>query len=293
MVKRLLLGFVWGILLVVAINPTELPSNPELCGTPPLSALRSHLVKEGETLTAIAQQYNLTPATLKGLNPTVRSGQVKVGETLKIPPFDGIAHRFANDETYRTLADKYKLRSDVLFEKNACQLKPEVVFVPGAVWKPEPQDIKTAINTPPANPTIINTGGYPLPYAVPVTSGYGWRIHPITGENAFHGGIDLGAPMGTPVLATLGGTIAYASAAGTYGNLVEINHGNGLTTRYAHLSVITSRVGQQVVQGQQVGLVGSTGRSTGPHLHFETLVPTDQGWSTIDPAPFLSRVAMR
>ncbi|MFN3927502.1 MAG: LysM peptidoglycan-binding domain-containing M23 family metallopeptidase [Pseudanabaenaceae cyanobacterium] len=283
MLKRLVLLFLCGLLLAGAINPPA----PELCGTPPLSALQNHVVKVGETLETIAKQYNLTPATLMGLNPSVRSGKVQVGATLKIPPFDGVMHRFANDETYTSVAEKYRIRPDVLFEKNGCQVKPEAVFVPGAVWKLDP----VAINLPPSSPTIISTAGYPLPFVVPVSSGYGWRLHPIRGVMAFHAGIDLGAPMGTPVLSSLAGTVVYAGMAGAYGNLVEINHSDRLITRYAHLSAVGVRVGQTVVQGQTIGLVGSTGLSTGPHLHFETLLPSPQGWTTVDPAIYLSRVA--
>lgn len=286
MLKRWFLLFLCGILLSAATHPPE----TELCGVPPLQAMRSHVVKQGETLSSIAQTYNLTEATLKGLNPSVRTGQVQVGETLQIPPFDGVLHRFGNDETYRSVAEKYKVRPDVLFEQNACQVKPEAVLVPGAVWRDSPPT--TALAVPP-NPMVIHTGGYPLPFVVPVTSGYGWRLHPIRGVTAFHAGIDLGAPMGTPVLASMTGRVVYAGMAGSYGNLVEINHHDRWVTRYAHLSRIGVQVGQQVVQGQQVGMVGSTGLSTGPHLHFELLIPSAQGWMTIDPAAYLHRSAMR
>jgi murein DD-endopeptidase MepM/ murein hydrolase activator NlpD len=136
----------------------------------------------------------------------------------------------------------------------------------------------------------MQTGGYPLPYPVPVTSNYGWRGNPVTGDWAFHSGIDLGAPMGTPVLAAKTGRVEFAAWAGGYGNFVEIIH-SAFGTRYAHLSEIYVHPGQQVLKGQQIGRVGSTGRSTGPHLHFEVIVPSTQGWSTLDPASYLIRLA--
>ncbi len=281
---KFILYVLCGLLLASATNPPE----SELCGKPPLQNLRLHQVQAGETLTSIAQKYELKPSTIKGLNPSTRSGQVRVGETLKIPPFDGLVHRLANEDTYRSIAQKYQLRADVLFERNGCQVKPEVVFVPGAEWQAEP-----TAKIMPAPSTIIDAAGYPLPYPVPVTSGYGWRLHPITGEMSFHAGIDLGAPMGTPVLATSAGRVDYAAMAGAYGNLVEIHHGNNQATRYAHLSAINVSVGQTVSKGQRIGLVGSTGRSTGPHLHYEILLASPQGWVTTNPAPYLSKVALQ
>jgi murein DD-endopeptidase MepM/ murein hydrolase activator NlpD len=239
-------------------------------------------------LSSIAQKYSLQPSTIKGLNPSTRGGQVKVGETLQIPPFDGLVHRLANEDTYRSIAQKYQLRADVLFERNGCQVKPEVVFVPGAVWQAD-----RVAKILPDTPIIIDAGGYPLPFPVPVTSSYGWRVHPITGETAFHAGIDLGAPTGTPVLATSAGRVDYAAMAGTYGNLVEIHHSNNHATRYAHLSAIDVSVGQSVIKGQRIGLVGSTGRSTGPHLHYEILLASPQGWVTTNPAPYLGKVALQ
>jgi murein DD-endopeptidase MepM/ murein hydrolase activator NlpD len=281
---KFILLLLCGLLLASATNPPE----PELCGKPPLQNLHSHQVKAGETLESIARKYQLHPNTIMGLNPSTRSGQVRVGEMLKIPPFDGVVHRLADEDTYRSIAQKYRIRADVLFERNGCQVKPEVVYVPGVLWQAEPSLSPTT-----HNPTVVETGGYPLPFPVPVTSGYGWRIHPITGEMAFHGGIDLGAPAGTPVLATSAGKVDYAGMAGTYGNLVELRHGNHQATRYAHLSVIDVTLGQKVVKGQRIGLVGSTGRSTGPHLHYEILLASPHGWLTTDPAPYLERVALK
>lgn len=265
----------------------------DLCGKPTLDSLTKHQVKQGETLEAIAKQYNLKTATIMGLNPDVRGGTVRVGQTLSIPPLDGISYRFQDGENYTTVAKKYKVRADVLFERNGCQRSPKVVFVPGAVWQPDPVPVRpnTAIARGSGNAnTIFQTGGYPLPYTVPVTSNYGWRMNPVTGIWSFHAGIDLGASFGTPVLAAKTGVVEYAGWGGGYGNLIEIDHG-ATGTRYAHLEAIFVSPGQQVARGQQIGLVGSTGRSTGPHLHFEVMVPGDSGWVALDPAPYLNRIA--
>jgi murein DD-endopeptidase MepM/ murein hydrolase activator NlpD len=105
-----------------------------------------------------------------------------------------------------------------------------------------------------------------------VGSGFGMRTDPFTGEAAMHTGIDFAAPVGTPILAAAGGVVASAERHPEYGNVVKIDHGNGLSTLYAHTSKFVVKVGDIVRTGQQIALVGTTGRSTGPHLHFEVHV---------------------
>ena len=101
------------------------------------------------------------------------------------------------------------------------------------------------------------------------SSSFGYRIDPFTGRNAFHEGIDFPADPGTPIVAAASGRVVFAGEHPQYGKMVEIDHGNGLVTRYAHASRLNVKVGDPVVRGQCVATVGSTGRSTGPHLHFE------------------------
>lgn len=113
-----------------------------------------------------------------------------------------------------------------------------------------------------------------LPTTLPVSgqwnaSSFGWRIDPFTGERALHEGVDFAADPGTPVYAAAAGVVVSAERHLEYGNLVEIDHGNDLTTRYAHASKLLVKPGSLVRRGQQIALSGSTGRSTGPHLHFE------------------------
>ncbi|MBD3881503.1 M23 family metallopeptidase [Phormidium tenue FACHB-886] len=125
---------------------------------------------------------------------------------------------------------------------------------------------------------------FPLPIPAQLTSGFGWRIHPIRGDRRFHPGIDLGAPYGTPVLSALAGRVVEAGEMGGYGLAVIVEAASGQQQNlYAHLSTIAVKPGDQVQQGSVLGLVGSTGSSTGPHLHFETLLPTTEGWTAVDP----------
>ncbi|TCS36916.1 peptidase M23-like protein [Paucimonas lemoignei] len=127
-----------------------------------------------------------------------------------------------------------------------------------------------------------------LPTVKPVNASYnastfGWRLDPFTGRSTFHEGIDFAAPAGTPIVAAAGGVVIAAEYHHQYGNMVEIDHGNQLTTRYAHASRLHAQVGDIVKRGQHVADVGSTGRSTGAHLHFEVLVKGAQQ----DPHKFL------
>jgi murein DD-endopeptidase MepM/ murein hydrolase activator NlpD len=145
------------------------------------------------------------------------------------------------------------------------------------------------INTTRAQVERLNRTLALVPYRKPVigevefTSGFGVRSDPFLGRPAMHTGLDFRAASGDPVRATANGKVVSSGWAGGYGRMVEIDHGNGLSTRYGHLSEINVRVGDQIKIGQVIGAVGSTGRSTGPHLHYETRIDGD----AVDPQKFL------
>ncbi|MGH3666181.1 MAG: peptidoglycan DD-metalloendopeptidase family protein, partial [Egibacteraceae bacterium] len=124
-----------------------------------------------------------------------------------------------------------------------------------------------ALRAPP--PRAGGGGGLVRPVAGVITSGFGPRVHPVTGERRGHEGLDIAAASGTQVGAAGAGTVTHAGSAGGYGFLVTVDHGGGLSTRYGHLSRIGVTVGERLRVGQSLGAVGSTGLSTGPHLHFE------------------------
>lgn len=124
---------------------------------------------------------------------------------------------------------------------------------------------------------------FPLSIPAPITSLFGWRLHPITGEQRFHSGTDLAAPIGTPVLAAYAGQVALADFLGGYGLTVLLEHNKSTQqTLYAHLSEIFVKPGEWVSQGSVIGRVGNTGMSTGPHLHFEFHQQTPEGWVAQD-----------
>lgn len=129
---------------------------------------------------------------------------------------------------------------------------------------------------------------FPLSTPAMITSMFGWRIHPISGDHRFHYGTDLGAPMGTPVVAAYSGRVETAAFLRGYGLTVVLRHDNGTAqTLYAHLSEIFVQAGEELKQGEVLGRVGSTGNSTGPHLHFEYRKLTPEGWIAIDPGSML------
>jgi murein DD-endopeptidase MepM/ murein hydrolase activator NlpD len=129
------------------------------------------------------------------------------------------------------------------------------------------RDVGTGV--PPGWMPVEGLLKWPVPGVYTVTSGFGPRVDPVEGLDGFHAGMDIGAATGTPVVAVADGMVVVAGWAGGYGKAVFLQHAGGLETRYAHLSVFTVRRGQQVRAGDVIGYVGSTGKSTGPHLHFE------------------------
>jgi murein DD-endopeptidase MepM/ murein hydrolase activator NlpD len=139
-----------------------------------------------------------------------------------------------------------------------------------------------------ARMSLLERGVAGIPRYLPaslqyISSGFGYRSDPFTGEGAMHAGLDFKGPIGAPIYAAAKGVISFAGIKAGYGNCIEIDHGNGLLTRYAHMSAFRARVGDQVGPGSVVGAIGSTGRSTGPHLHFEVRINGE----AVNPRPFL------
>lgn len=156
-------------------------------------------------------------------------------------------------------------------------------------------EVSTDTSSQISPPAFMTIGGWlGLANAAPATglvtplagewgSGFGMRVDPFTGQDRMHQGVDVSAPEGTPIRAAADGVVSFAGNQGGFGNLVIVDHPNGLQTYYAHQSVIGVSVGEQVTAGMEIGTVGSTGRSTGPHLHFEVR----HNGEPVDPAPYL------
>jgi murein DD-endopeptidase MepM/ murein hydrolase activator NlpD len=238
-----------------------------------------HVVERGDTPNKVAELYGLEPPTLLWGNPELSNEAqlLRVGITLTILPTNGVLHTVIQSDTVELLAELYGVEPEAIigYTDNHLQQWPHrpvpdtQIFIPGGeksfeVWTYE------ANRTRPQATTSSYYDGPPL------GAGFGRFVSPIgpwritQGYWWAHRAIDFGAVSGTPVYASDGGTVIYAgwSTVG-YGNHIVLDHGNGFQTLYAHLSAIWVGSGQWVGQGTPIGAVGSTGNSSGPHLHFE------------------------
>jgi len=164
-----------------------------------------------------------------------------------------------------------------------------------ADWKALDRGVVNTVQTRtalPASPlsqgSILRPAGVSIPSRMPVesaslTSGYGMRVHPVLGGRRAHKGIDLAQPTGTPVYATADGVVSKAEWFSSYGLYISLEHGAEIQTRYGHLSRLNVAAGQQIRKGDVIGYVGSTGRSTGPHLHYEVRIAGE----SVNPVPYL------
>lgn len=237
---------------------------------PQSSQISVHVVKEGETLSQIAELYSVSVNTIRWANDIQRGDVVHPGQELIILPVTGIRHTVAKGETLASIAKKYDGDAEEIANYNELALDAsltagEQVIIPDGI-------IASAPSSKPSSSGYAPTSGGATPAS---SAGF---VNPLPGSvktQGIHGynGVDLGGtPAGSPVLAAASGTVIVAKAGGWnggYGSYVVVQHGNGTQTLYAHLSSVSVGVGQAVGAGDRLGGVGSTGRSTGTHLHFE------------------------
>jgi len=226
---------------------------------------RTHVVRKGETLTSIARLYGVKVQDLIALNELKDPNRLVVGQELIITPRVQRTHVVETGDTLWYIARKYEVSVEAIVSVNALA-DPNRLRVGQKLVIPA---IGGGTDAPAvASRSRTSEQGVSLVWPVDgrITSRFGTRW------GRMHNGVDIAAPAGTPVLAAAPGKVTYAGWAGSYGMLVTIDHGNGVETRYAHNSRILVKVGDEVQRGQRIALVGSTGNSTGPHLHFEVLV---------------------
>ena len=223
---------------------------------------QTYKVQSGDTIGGIARKFGLTNvSTLISVNDISNVRQLAAGQKLKIPSIDGIIYTVKGGDSINSIVEKNKIDLKQLLDVN--DLSSEVLhagqqlFLPGASL--DQQTLKTAMGD-----------RFIMPIAARFrwSSPYGWREDPIAHVRSFHTGTDMACPTGTPILASMSGKVITTGINRVYGNYVIIDHGNGYQTLYAHMSKIIASKGQWVSQGTRIGLVGSTGYSTGPHLHF-------------------------
>lgn len=261
-------------------------SSPEVvssCPAPALSRFSTHTVAAGETLDAIAKQYNLLPTTLMAFNSGLSDG-LRPGQTLTIPPFNGRVVQPAPNQTWQEVAATYDSRADVLFEINGCQgTVPERIFVPGVFWQSQ-----TATNQPPVEHPLSQL---PLLERPVVVQAYGWQPDPSQQELVFHTGVTLQGPARAEVLAAGPGTVAFVGPDQVNGQLVVINHAQGLQTRYANLEQLQVQVGDRVQAGDALGVLGAEMEKS--FLYFEVRMNSAQGWVAQNPGDYLPDLALR
>jgi len=206
----------------------------------------------------------------------------------RISPVTAIAFQPSSSQYYRSRPNRssYSNNSSNINPNQVVSLEPIIRRGISIALAPLQEYNRATTAYAPAAPDVRQENTdllFPLPMAVPLTSAFGWRIHPVLGTGRMHSGTDLGAPTGTPVLAAYAGEVSMADWSGGYGLMVVLRHLEGTQeSRYAHLSEVLVQAGQSVQKGEVIGRVGSTGLSTGPHLHFEWRHLTNNGWVAVD-----------
>ena len=267
-------------------------ADASICPPAALSQLVRHTFAPGDTLEAVAQQYGVLPATLQGMNPLLRQGGVPIGAEIVIPPYNGIQVDVRPGQTWVQVADAYNVRADVLFEINGCQATvPPTIFIPGVNWFPGLT--ATGSNAVPTASSAPELQGYPLPEPAPIVSNYGWHPHPSRDELVFNSGIALAIAANTPVLVVDDGVVAFSGQQDDYGNLVVINHRQGLQTRYANLANLSVSVGQSVRQGAQLGVIAAGEAGADSYLYFEVRSNSDLGWVARNPQEYIPALELR
>ncbi len=231
--------------------------------------IETYMVQPGDSVFGIAERFHVKPETIMWSNPVLESNPdlLRVGDKLTILPVNGVYHQVKAGETVAAIAKKYKVepaaivgfaRNNLTNDTQALAAGTKLV-VPGGE-KPFVPRVVSVYNGPMPKGALRGSGVFSWPTSGSITQQF-WNGHRA---------VDIASWIGNRVVAADSGFIVHAGWDNTgYGNLVIVNHGNGYMTYYAHLSKIFVRVGDAVGRGQQIGAVGSTGHSTGPHLHFE------------------------
>jgi len=243
----------------------------------PRDKVEDYVVEEGDTLNIIASKFGISLSTLLWANNLSSSSYIHVGDKLIIMPVSGVLHKVSKGETVAGIAKKYQAEASEVIEFNKLADGSDIrigekLVVPGGV-KPAPKPVTTTRYTAPvssifsSNPPPGRSPGSGTRLLWPtsgyrITQYYHWRHH----------GLDIAGTYSDRIYASEGGVVTRAGWWGGYGLMVEVNHGNGMVTRYAHASKLFVRVGERVSRGQTMAMIGSTGWSTGPHIHFEVII---------------------
>ena len=240
---------------------------------------QTYKVKSGDTISSIALKFGLTNiSTLISVNGIENVRTLRAGQKLRIPNQDGISISVSKGQSLTGLSAKYKVSLEEILDANDLSSRTLTVgqelFIPGA--KMDSNSLRKAMG---------ELFSYPVKDRYRLTSLFGPRADPFTGVRSNHTGVDMACPTGTPIYSAMSGKVVYVGWSNIFGNYVIINHGNGYQSLYGHMSKTLCRTGKTVAQGEKIGLVGSTGYSTGPHLHFTVY----KNGKLVDPMTLLKR----
>ena len=221
-----------------------------------------YIIEEGDNLTTISRKIGANLDTLVSVNKITNANRLRPGQKIVVPNRNGLLYTIKKDESIEEIAERYdvSLNRVLAFNKISDPSNIEVgddIFLPGAKYTLDERIDKFGQMF--SIPTTITR----------ISSVFGYRVHPITGVRTKHMGVDIPGRLNTPVYAARKGKVIFAGYSGGYGNLVIVRHDKGYTTYYGHLNSITTKAGATVGVGVMIGRMGSTGRSTGSHLHFE------------------------
>jgi len=268
-----------GELIEGEVPITEDDVTPETPNLPKRTEVIEYVVRDGDTASSIAEQFGISVNTILWENDLSAKGLIKPGDKLSILPFTGVRHKVKRGESLSSIAAYYEVEEQKIAASNniSGSLKSgQDILIPGGrqiIVKSVAGKPKTITKKP--KPALGDLSD--LPSAKPVYGGkMNWPTsgHTITQYYSWrHNGVDIANKVGTPIYAADGGVIERAEwNSGGYGYMILIDHGNGKKTRYGHLSAFKVSAGATVSKGQLIGAMGSTGRSTGPHLHFEVIL---------------------
>lgn len=244
--------------------------------------VKMHVVQDGDSLWSIATKYNLELDTIIGSNKLINVNVLKVGMELRIPNQDGIFVTVSKRDSMAKLAEKYGSYQEAIYVANMLPEKSQLVagkelFLPGAKMVVAAAVARPALSSSSSRnttPAMVNVPGaqFRWPVVGQISSNYGWRRSPFGRRRVFHSGLDIRAPKGREIVAAAGGKVVHSGWMSGYGYTIVIAHPNGMNTLYGHCSSLVATKDQTVQSGQLIARVGSTGRSTGNHLHFEIRV---------------------
>jgi murein DD-endopeptidase MepM/ murein hydrolase activator NlpD len=251
-----------GAIARLAQPHTIIPERPRL-------DIITYTVQAGDTVQSMANLFGLQPTSIMWANPAIEDAPdlLRIGQEVIILPIDGAYHKVAEGDTLESIAEKYEVEPEAIVACEYNPLEAPVSSIQEGTWLVVPGGEKPYV------PKVVTTYSGSVPEGARGTGRFQWPVLGRITQGYWYGhrAIDIGAPIGSAVVAADGGFISFAGWTDVgYGYLIVIDHANGFATYYAHLSNIYVFTGQAVERGQVIAAAGSTGWSTGPHLHFET-----------------------